>query len=161
MATTVGREREGGSVSGAISRFEQFFRLAADLHVDKSDLRRFEEFMDRKLADVLLSGEITAKANGRDVIESHDLVITKGLQERVHDYRRLDADVEIRDMLARRAVAPQMGVGLSTDARDRLPEIAGGLALALARVLRLVDTRHHHPGSDDWLHAEEIFNLLV
>jgi hypothetical protein len=36
-----------------VSTFERFFRAAADLDVDKADLRRFDEFVDGKIGDLL------------------------------------------------------------------------------------------------------------
>ena len=74
----------------AIAKFERFFRLAAGLDVDKSDLKRYSDFVNDKLYDLLLRAQAAAKANGRDVIEPHDLPITKGLQERIHEFRRID-----------------------------------------------------------------------
>jgi Domain of unknown function (DUF1931) len=37
----------------AVSRFERFFRLAAELDVDKNDLRRFSDETEAKLAAVV------------------------------------------------------------------------------------------------------------
>jgi hypothetical protein len=64
-----------------VARFERFFRVTAGLDVDKEDIKRFEEFICRRIHDLLLRGEAAAKANGRDVVQPHDLPITKGLQE--------------------------------------------------------------------------------
>ena len=38
----------------AIGRFERFFRAAASLDVDKSDLRRYSDFVDDTIYDLLL-----------------------------------------------------------------------------------------------------------
>jgi hypothetical protein len=70
-------------VSG-VARFERLFRAAAGLDVDKEDIKRYRDFVNRKLYDVLIRGEETAKANGRDLIEPIDLPITKGLRECIH-----------------------------------------------------------------------------
>ena len=64
----------------AISKFERFFRLAASLDVDKSDIKRYADFVNQKIYDLLLMGVATAKANDRDVIQPWDLPMTKGLQ---------------------------------------------------------------------------------
>ena len=66
----------------AISKFERFFRLAASLDVDKSDIKRYADFVNQKIYDLLLMGAATAKANDRDVIQPWDLPMTKGLQEK-------------------------------------------------------------------------------
>ena len=59
--------------------FERFFRLAASLDVDKQDLKRYRDFVNHKIRDLLIRGEAAAKANGRNAIEPFDLPITKGL----------------------------------------------------------------------------------
>lgn len=38
----------------AVDRFVRFFRLAGRIEVDKSDLRRYEAFVNRKIHDLLL-----------------------------------------------------------------------------------------------------------
>ncbi|MGZ5175508.1 MAG: DUF1931 family protein [Burkholderiales bacterium] len=69
----------------SIPRFERFFRLAASLDVDKADLNRYDEFVNHEIYDLLLRAQATAKANARDIIPQ-DLPITKGLQERMHEF---------------------------------------------------------------------------
>ena len=71
-----------------VSRFERFFRAAASLDVDKNDLKRYSDFVDGKLYDLLLVAQAAAKANDRDIVELWDLPITKGLQESIHRFRR-------------------------------------------------------------------------
>jgi hypothetical protein len=68
------------------------FRAAAGLNVDKQDLKRYSDFVNRKIYDLLLHGQATAKANGRDVIDPHDLPVTKGLQECIHAFTKLDGE---------------------------------------------------------------------
>lgn len=71
-----------------IARFERFFRSAANLHVDKADFKRYSDFVNGKIYDLLIRGQATAKANDRLIIEPFDLPITKGLQERIHEFRK-------------------------------------------------------------------------
>src|ERR1700733_3423936 len=85
----------------AVAKFERFFRSAAGLDVDKADLKRYSEFVNEKLYDLLLRGEATAKANGRDIIEPIDLPITKGLQECIHEFIRLDEAIDLKPILDR------------------------------------------------------------
>ena len=70
-----------------VAKFERFFHAAAHLDVDKTDLKRYSDFVVRKLHDLLLMGHITAEANLRDVVAPHDLPITKGLQQCIHAFR--------------------------------------------------------------------------
>jgi hypothetical protein len=40
-----------------IAKFERFFRVAAGLNVDKSDLKRYRDFVNGKIYDLLLRGQ--------------------------------------------------------------------------------------------------------
>src|ERR1700716_4415299 len=80
----------------SVAKFERFFRIAAGLDVDKQDLKRYSDFINQKIYDLLLRGQAAAKANGRVIIEPFDLPITKGLQESIHEFEKLDEQVELR-----------------------------------------------------------------
>ena len=75
----------------SVPKFERLFRVAAGLDVDKADLKRYGDFVNRKIHDLLIRAQAAAKANGRDIIAPLDLPITRGLQESIHEFRKLDA----------------------------------------------------------------------
>jgi hypothetical protein len=60
---------------------EHFFRTVAGLDVDKANIKRYYDFVDHKVSDLLLVGQDTATANGPESLELWDLPITKGPQE--------------------------------------------------------------------------------
>jgi hypothetical protein len=144
-----------------IPNFERFFREAASLDVDKDDIKRVDEFVRHEIADLLTIGEAHAKANDRDIIEPWDLPVTKGLQETVHRFRRLDDDVELEPILERKAVWPQLEIEISEETRDRLPELAGGLTMALAQSFTLIDPNVKNPQTWQWERAFRLFDLLL
>jgi hypothetical protein len=144
-----------------IPEFERFFREAASLDVDKDDLKRFSDFVHQKVADMLIIAQARANANGHDVIGEPDLPVTKGLQERIHEYRKLGQHVDVGPFLARMAAWPQLDLALSEDVRDELPNVAGGLAVALAMSFKILDTRVRNPGSEHWDRAFRLFELLL
>src|SRR3977135_670159 len=88
------RERLGSHVM-SVARFERFFRIAAGLDVDKHDLKRYSDFINQKVYDLLVRAEAAAKANGRVIIEPFDLPITKGLQESIHAFKDIDEEIEL------------------------------------------------------------------
>ena len=144
-----------------VARFERFFRAAAGLDVDKDDLKRFDEFVDQQLYDLLLIAQAAAKANRRDVVQPSDLPITKGLQESIHDFERIDQEVELQPILDQLAARPQLDLSLSEEVEARLPAIVGGLAVALARTLKIIDPDVKNPQSRHWERAFRIFDLLL
>ncbi|NDU72401.1 DUF1931 family protein [Actinomadura sp. DSM 109109] len=144
-----------------ISRFERFFRVAAGVDVDKNDLRRYQEFLDARLYDLLLIGQATAKAGGRDVIEPFDLPITKGLQESIHRFRRLDEQIEVEPVLELLARRPPLDLAVRDVTDEKLPEIAGGLSYALAQAFRIVFPDRRNPQTEQWERVQRIFELLL
>jgi Domain of unknown function (DUF1931) len=144
-----------------VSNFERFFRAAASLDVDKDDLRRYEDFVNRKVRDLLLISRAAARANGRDIIEPWDLPITKGLQETIHDFRGMDEAAEVRPMLEEIVAIPPQELAYSEETEGRLPEIAGGLSLALARAFKIIEPRLKNPQTEHWERAYRVFDLLL
>jgi hypothetical protein len=144
-----------------VARFERFFRAAAGLDVDKDDLKRYNDFIDHKLYDLLLMAQATAKANRRDIIEPFDLPITKGLQESIHKFRALNEEVELAPILEQLATYPPLDATPSEEAEARLPEIVGGLSLALARTFKIIDPDRKNPQTAQWDRAQQIFDLLL
>jgi hypothetical protein len=144
-----------------VARFERFFRAAAGLDVDKDDLKRFDDFVGQQVYDLLLIAQAAAKANRRDVVQPSDLPITKGLQESIHDFERIDQEVELQPILDQLAARPQLDLSLSEEVEARLPAIVGGLAVALARTLKIIDPDVRNPQSRHWERAFRIFDLLL
>jgi hypothetical protein len=140
--------------------FERFFRAAGGLDVDKGDLARYGEFVSSRILELLIAGMATANANGRDVIQPADLPITKGLQERIHEFQDLDEELELLPALERLiAWPPDLIIGEKTEAR--LPLVAGGLSVALARLFTRVDPQLKNPQTRHWEQAFAIFELLL
>jgi len=145
----------------SVTPFERFFREAADYDVDKSDVRRFEDFVREQVADLLTIAEARAKLDDRDVIESRDLPITKGLQESIHRFRRLELGAEVRPMLEQIATRPQLDLAVATDVDEVLPDVAGGVSLALGHTFRVIDPTSRNPATEHWERAFRIFDLLL
>jgi hypothetical protein len=145
----------------AVSRFERFFRAVASLDVDKDDLRRYTDFVNEQLYDLVLIGEAHAKANGRDIIEPHDLPITKGLQERIHEFEKLDQDIELGPILDQITAWPPLALSCSDETTARFPSIVGGVSLALARTMKIIDPEVKNPATEHWERSFAIFDLLL
>jgi uncharacterized protein DUF1931 len=145
----------------AIARFERFFRIVADLDVDKNDVKRYSDFINQKIYDLLIIGQAHAKANARDIVEPWDLPITKGLQECMHDFRGIDEDVELQPILDELTARPPLDLALSEETERRLPEVVGGLSVAVARSFKIIDSNVKNPQSAQWESAFRLFNLLL
>lgn len=144
-----------------VAQFERLFRVAASLDIDKDDIRRFDDFVNRKLHDLLVRAQATARANIRDVIEPHDLPITKGLQECIHAFGRMDEEIALQPILERLTHLPRLDLATSPETEAELPAIAGGIAVALARSFRILDPALKNPQSVHWERAFGSFDLLL
>jgi hypothetical protein len=145
----------------AIPKFERFFRAAAGVDVDKFDLKRYDDFINDKIYDLVLSGRNHAKANGRDVMAPMDLPITKGLQESIQQFKKLDAEIGLEPILELLAARPPLDVTLGEETEAELPLVAGGVSVALARTFRIIDPSATNPSTEHWERAFRVFDLLL
>ena len=144
-----------------VARFERFFRAAAGIDVDKDDLKRCHDFINQKIYDLLLIGQANARANDHDMVQPHDLPITKGLQETIHQFRSLNEDLEMEPILEQLASLPPLDIPADDATQDWLPVIAGGLCVALARTFKIVDPKLVNPQTKHWEQAFRLFDLLL
>ncbi|GAA2246741.1 DUF1931 family protein [Streptomyces indiaensis] len=144
-----------------VSKFERFFRAAAGIDVDKNDLKRYGDFVDAKLYDLLVVGQASAKANGRDTVEPWDLPITKGLQESIHRFRRLDEEVDLKPILEQLAAHPPLDRTPTQETEERYPEIIGGLSVALAETFEIMYSDVKNPQTSHWDGVTAVFDRLL
>jgi hypothetical protein len=143
------------------TKFERFFRVAGDVTVDRDDVKRYLDFVNDALYDLLIMGQATAKANLRDGIEPWDLPVTKGLQESMHAFERIDEEIELEPILESLAVRPPLDVTLDEETEARLPLLFGGISVALARAFKLIDAELKAVHSKEWDRTFRLFRLLV
>lgn len=141
--------------------FERFFRSVASIDIDKNDVRRFRDFVDQMIDDIAITGRASAKWNGRDVIAPQDLPITKGIQERICEFDKLDEAKEIRELLRQSVRRPPADVTFSEETDQLLPELFGGLSIALARSFRVIDPKLTNPSTEHWERALDVFRLVL
>lgn len=141
--------------------FERLFRAAAGVDIDKQDIRRYRAFVDAMIDEFAITGRNSAKWNGRDIIVPGDLPITKGLQERMREFDKLDEAAEVRALLRLDLRHPPSDVTFSEETDDLLPEVFGGLSIALARSFKVIDPRLVNPRTEHWDRAFEFFHLLM
>lgn len=145
----------------SIPKFERFFRVAAGLDIDKSDIARFDDFINKEIEGLLIRAQAAAKQNLRDVIEPQDLPITKGLQENIERFRKFDTEIALRPVLDAVTIRPRLDMNYSQDTESQLSDIAGGLSVALARVFKIIDPNVKHPFGAEWERATKVFNELA
>ncbi|HEY0403360.1 MAG TPA: DUF1931 family protein [Blastococcus sp.] len=143
------------------AELERFFREVAGLDVDKADVQRFRTFVDEKVDDIAIAARDAARWNGRDVIAPQDLPLTKGLQERIREFGKLDVADEFRAMLRGSLRRPPDDVTFGEETEDSLTDVFGGLGVALARSFRILDPDVRNPSAQHWDRAFELLRLTV
>jgi len=143
-----------------IPLFQRFFRSVASINIDKNDVRRFREFIDEEIDDIAISGRNSATWNRRDVVVAQDLPITKGVQERMREFDKLEEAQEIRELLRQVVRQPPADVTFADETVELLPELFGGLSIALARSFRVVDPTVTKPSPEHWNRVFTLFRLV-
>ncbi|MDT7706880.1 MAG: hypothetical protein QOG20_2487 [Pseudonocardiales bacterium] len=140
--------------------FERFFRSVAGLKIDRNDVRRFRDFVDQMVDDLAIAGRNSARWNDRDVIAPQDLPITAGLQERMREFDKLDDAGDVRRLLREVVRRPPADVTFSEETEGMLVEVFGGLGVAMARSMKLIDPDVTNPATEHWDRAFELFRLV-
>ena len=99
---------------------------------------------------MLVTGQTTARENLRDILLPADLPITKGLQQCMHEFQKIDTDIGLLSLLEEMEVVPPTDLALSKETETKLPQVAGGVSVALARTIRILDPGFKAPHSRDW-----------
>ncbi len=144
-----------------IGQFERLFREAASIDIDKSDIKRLNDFVNQRLYDLLLLAQAAARANGRDIMEFWDVPITKGLQENIHEFKELDEILEVEPILEAIAQMPLLELGYSAELEEQIPYIVGGITISLAKVFRVIDPEIKNPDTGHWETVEAIYEILL
>lgn len=149
------------AVTGLVPRIEGLFRQVSAVDIDKSDVKRYQDFVNEKVFDLLLAAGITARSEGRDIVNPTDLPLTRGMQENIQEFREIDGELDLEPLLAELITVPTLDVALDEETEARLPELVGGLSVALARTFRIVQPELKNPDTEAWDRAREIFNVLL
>lgn len=143
------------------TRFERLFREAGGIDVDRDDVKRYLDFVNDAIYDLLITARATARANARDIIEPHDLPVTRGLQEALRSYQRISQDVELDPILAEIAARPPLDISLSDDTASGLPALFGGISVQLAQLFRLTTGQNQAVHAREWDRAFAAFRILI
>jgi len=138
-----------------------FLRRSAGIDIDKSDTDRLSDLVGRKLNDLLVIGVRNASYNNRDVIMEPDLPLTKGILERLQEFRRYEESIELKPILDHLTTYPQLERTLSLDVEAMLPNLAGTIAMIAGRAIKIVDPEVKNPGSDTWDRVLHLMELML
>jgi hypothetical protein len=141
-------------------KLEAVFRKSAGIDLDKSKADRIIDIVENKFHDLLLVAVEKCAYNGRDVIMEPDLPITRGFEESIKEFRKLEEVVELSDILEFLKKIPPLKYPISAELEEKLPEYIGALMLIIARVLKEVGAERK-PSTEDIERAEKILNLTL
>jgi hypothetical protein len=120
------------------TKLQEIFRKGASLDIHKGHAKEITDIVEQKLYDMLLVGQKNAKYNARDVVWLADMPITKGFEETMDTFKKLEEEVDAKDVTRMLASYPPV-IALETELEAKLPEIAGALLLTLAKTMKAID----------------------
>jgi hypothetical protein len=145
----------------SVTKFTRFFRVAAALDVDKQDLKRYSDFINRKIQDLLRRGEEIARAHGSEIVRPLHLPITNGLQQCMSEFDIVDEKIELTPVLDYITARPPLTLAYSEEMKRELARVAGGLSVAIARTFKITAPDRKNPQTKDWQRVAELFDLLL
>ena len=144
-----------------VAKVEALFRRSAGLDIDeKNKIVLCLDIVESKLHDLLLVGEEKALSNGREEMLVHDLPITKGLRKTIKEFEALNEEIPVEDVAKFVASLPPLKVAYSEELREKLPKVAGGLMVALAKMTKLFSAERK-PSVDEIEKARQALNLTL
>lgn len=144
-----------------VSKFERLFRLSSGLDVDKSDLKRLNDFINEKIRDLLLIAQDTAKANDRDIIYPWDLPLTKGIEECISRYVKFNEQLGLNPILNGLTNAPMLDAQYGISFEEDLSNVAGAIIVSLADVFKAIDPELKNPQTEDWDRVLRLYSILM
>ncbi len=148
------------AVVGA-AKLEALMRKAASLDIEKSKVKEITDIVEAKLYDLLLIGERNASYNNRDVIWESDVPLTKGFLESMQQFRKLEEELPIEDVLNFLATMPPLKYPLEAELEKRLPEIVGTLIYIIAKLIKEISPDTRKPSSEDIEKARRVLDLTM
>ena len=143
------------------TKLEALFRKAASLDIDKGHAKEITDIVEKKLVDLLIAGERNANLNGRDVIREGDLPITKGLQETIIAFKKLEEEIDVQDVLNYLTTVPPLKYPLEAELEAKLPEITGAILVVLAKIIKEVDEEKRRVNKKAIEKAQRIVDLTL
>ncbi len=144
-----------------VKKFEKLFRRAGSMDVDKNDIVRLNNFINNWIYRLLETGMKRAKINGRDVLWYDDLPITQGLEANIEEFKQYDEELELSEILDTIAGLPPLPLAIGEGIEKELPNIAGGLTIALIKSMKVINPKVKNPQTDEWDRVTDIFKTLL
>jgi hypothetical protein len=142
------------------TRLKDIFRKGASLDIAKGHAKEIIDIVEQKVYDLLLAGERNAKYNDRDVIWVCDVPLTKGMEETIDQFKKLEEELDVKDVVEMLTKYPPT-ITLESALEDRLPEITGGIFLTLAKIMKDIDTKKRSVDHDLIRTAKDILDLTL
>jgi len=143
------------------SKLEALFRKAASLDIHKQHAKEIAEFVGQKVYDILIAAQLSTSMNGRDIIWESDLPITKGFQEAIVEFRKLEEELLIEDILEQMTHYPVMKYNLSPEVEDKLPEITGTMFVIMAKIMKNLNEESRQVTTELIEKSKEILDLTL
>jgi hypothetical protein len=72
----------------------------------------------------------------------------QGLKESILEFRKIDEQIELQPIFDQLTARRQLDLAYGEDTESRLPEVVGGLSVALARAFKIIDGNLKNPATE-------------
>ena len=142
------------------TKLQEIFRKSASLDIHKGHAKEVTDIVEQKLYDLLTIAQKNAKYNGRDVIWVADMPITKGFEETVEIFKKLEAEIDAKDVAQTLTFYPPV-LSLEIELENKLPEIAGALLVTLAKTMKAIDPSDRAVDHELISKAHKVLNITM
>ena len=90
-----------------------------------------------------------------------DLPLTKGVLERLKDFRHYEESIDLKPILDHLTTYPPLERPLSLEVEAMLPELVGTLAMLAGQAMKIIDPEVKNPDSDMWERVLRLMELML
>lgn len=144
-----------------ISKYEKLFKTVGSLDIDKNDIVRLNNFVNKITVRFLKTAIKNTSLNGRDIIWMSDIPVTIGLEQSTELFKEFDKELDLFPILKENLKIPPLKYEIGDDVLDQIPYLQGGIIISLIKSMKIIDEHKKNPQTEDWLKATEIFETLL
>ncbi|GAB6065886.1 DUF1931 family protein [Aquifex pyrophilus] len=117
-------------------KLDHYFRTELGIDLTDETINLLLEGVKSTFGKLFYGAENRARFNGRNFIALADLNITKALEEHIENFKKIEEDMGVDELLEYISFIPPVEMEVGEDLRSEYRNIMGGLLLMYASVIK-------------------------
>ncbi|NPB06787.1 MAG: DUF1931 family protein [Aquificae bacterium] len=117
-------------------KLDHYFRTQLEIDLTDETIEMLLDAVKDTFGKLFYKAEERARFNGRDFIAMPDLNVTLSLEEHIKNFKKIEEDMGVDDLLEYIAFIPPVGMPVGEDLKSEYRNILGGLLLMYADVIK-------------------------